>query len=147
LIPDVSFQFETGVKQFSTTKELRLYLKKLLDSYEKTRDMVEFIAADMLRDRKTTEEAQSKGWFKVNELFVNKSDQTRASMDILFQILRESKPKIRSVEESLRAFERFESMAIPDDAGVLLYLRDGVPDRIVVGEGAESPQKHGKKAA
>lgn len=142
MIPDVSFQFETGVKRFATTKDLRLYLKQLLDSYEKSRDMMDVITADMLRDDSAPEGNQSKGWFKVDEMFVNKTDQTMAGLDILFQILRDSTPKIRSVEASLKAFEKFDALAIPDTVTVLLYLREGVPVRIVVGESPEPKAKN-----
>jgi hypothetical protein len=134
LIPDVSFAFQTGVKRFASTKELRLYLKELLESYERSRDMMDFITADMLREGHSEQANQSKGWFKVDELFLNKSDQTRAGLDILFQILRDATPKIRAAEASLKAFEKFEALGIPDNVTVLLYLRDGVPTRIVVGE-------------
>ena len=142
MIPDVSFPFETGVKRFSSTKELRLFLKNLLDSYEKARDKMDFITAEMLRGGDAPEVAQSKGWFKVDELFLNKSDQTRAGLDILFQIMRESKPRIRLVEASLKAFEKFDGLGIPDDTAVLLYLRDGIPSRIVIGGdvGTEAPK-------
>jgi len=133
MLPDLSFPFETGIRRFKSTKELRLFLKDLLVSYEKARDAVDFITADMLRDGQSVAEAQSKGWFKVDELFVNKSDQMRAGLDILFQILRETTPKMRAVEDSLRAFDKFETMGVPDDTTILLYLRDGVPARIVVG--------------
>jgi hypothetical protein len=150
LIPDVSFQFETGVRRFNTTRELRVFLRELLTSYERSRDAVDLITADMLRDGQGMTEAQSKGWFKVDELYVNKSDQTRAGLDILFQILRESTPKLRIVEDALRAFDKFEAMGVPEDTTVLLYMRDGIPSRLVLGEYqepvTEGPTKGEKKA-
>ena len=151
MIPDVSFQFESGVRRFNSTKELRIFLRDLLTSYEKSRDAVDLITADMLREGQAMPESQSQGWFKVDELFVNKSDQTRAGLDILFQILRETLPKMRAVEDALRAFDKFELMGIPDDTVVLLYIKDGVPVRLVVGESqepkpeAKEKQEKGKK--
>ena len=131
--------------RFNSTKELRLFLRDLLTSYEKSRDAVDLITADMLRNGQGMQEAQSKGWFKVDEIFVNKSDQTTAGLDILFQILRDTTPKMRAVEDALRAFDKFEVMGIPDDTIVLLYMRDGVPVRLVVGEPVESKAKPPEK--
>lgn len=145
MIPDVSYQFETGVRRFGSTKELRLYLKKLLEAYQKTTDTIDFITAEFLREGSSSEAAQSKGWFKVDELFINKTDQTRAGLDILFQVIREATPKIRLVENALIAFDKFESFAISDDIPVLLYLREGIPVRIVVGEVTKGPTEEPKK--
>ena len=133
MIPDVSFMFETGVKRFNNIEDLRMYLRKLLTSYEKSKDAMDFVTAELLRDGKMPDSPQSRGWFRVDDLLVNKSDQTRAGVDILFQILRDSAPRMRFVEASLKSIEKFSGFKIPEDAAVLLYLKDGVPIRMVVG--------------
>ena len=133
MIPDSSFEYSTGVKRFETIRDARLYVKKLLESYEKTRDNISALAGDIMRDSGGGDESQSKGWYKVGSLFANKTDTTRAGLDILFQVLRESKPKIAAVEEALRSLNKFEEAEFIESETVLLYIHQGVPERIVVG--------------
>ena len=132
MIPDVRFEFYTGVQQFYSARELRLYLKRLLDSYERTLDLVHSATSDMIRGS-DEEEGQSKGWFKVGNLFANRSDPITAVRDILFQIIRDTRPKVAHLQESLRTFDTFSELPVPDNSVFLLYLREGVPVRIVIG--------------
>jgi len=132
MIPDVRFEFYTGVQQFYSARELRLYLKRLLENYERTLDLVHSATSDMIRDEEDAE-GQSKGWFKVGNLFANRSDPITAVRDILFQIIRDTRPKVAHLQESLRTFETFTELPLPENSVFLLYLREGVPVRIVIG--------------
>lgn len=133
MMPEVTFDYVTGIKKFRSSLELRLYLKQLLASYEKARDMVDSITGDMIRYENDMDKPQSRGWFKVGTIFANKTDPSRAGLDILFQILKEAKPKVQLVEASLKTLEKMEESSIPADTPLLLYIRDGVPERIVIG--------------
>jgi hypothetical protein len=147
VIPNVTFQFETGIRRFDSSREVRLFLKQLLESYEKSRDLIDAVSGEILRNGRLPEQAQSKGWFKVGNLFLNKTDPTRAGLDIMFQILRETRPKISALEEALKAIGRFEEFTIPEKTAFLLYLRDGIPERIVVGEAASPKEAEEKPGA
>jgi hypothetical protein len=132
MIPDVKFEFYTGVQQFYSARELRLYLKRLLESYERNLDLVHNATSEMIRGDEDSE-GQSKGWFKVGNLFANRSDPITAVRDILFQVIRDTRPKVAHLQESLRTFETFTELPLPDNSVFLLYLREGVPVRIVIG--------------
>ncbi len=148
MMPEVSFDYITGIKKFSSPRELRLYLRALLESYQMSRDNIDSVTGDMIRGG-GEESAQSKGWFKVGSMFANKSDPNRAGLDILFQIIKEAKPKIQAVEASLKTLDKMEETMIPVDATLMLYLRDGVPERIVIGGEAkeEKPEDSASQPA
>ncbi len=141
MIPEVKFEFTTGVERFDSLQNLRSYLKQLLDAYQREFDKVNSLTGELLRNEDMeSDKARSKGWFEAGNMFVNKSDPARAGLDIMLQVIKEAKPKIASLEESLKAFEQFENLQISEDAIFLLYLREGVPERIIVGPSSqESP--------
>ena len=53
-------------------------------------------------------------------------------MEVVFQIVNEMKPRVAKTEEVLKTFENVEGLPIPDNATFLLYLRGGVPERLIV---------------
>lgn len=115
-------------------------MKELTDTYLREYDKVSSLTGDLLREEDMeSHKARSKGWFKAGNMFANKADPTRAGLDIMVQVMREAKPKINSLEESLKAFEQIESLQIPDEATILLYIREGVPERLVIGEATPPP--------
>jgi hypothetical protein len=143
VIPEVRFEFVTGIRRFASVRDLRTFLKQLMDSYQKEYDKVSSLTGDLLREEDMeADKARSKGWLKAGNLFANKVDPTRAGLDVMLQVMKEAKPKIASLETSLKAFEQIESLQIPEDAALIIYLREGVPERLIVGPatGKSRPQ-------
>jgi hypothetical protein len=62
-------------------------------------------------------------------------------MEVVFQIVNEMKPRLAKTEEVLKSFDSVEGLPIPDDATFLLYLRGGVPERLIVDTVETKPQK------
>jgi hypothetical protein len=51
------------------------------------------------------------------------------------------KPRVAKTEAVLRSFDTVEGLPIPEDATFLLYLRGGVPERLIVDTVETKPQK------
>lgn len=134
MIPETGTSMVSGVIRFYDLNDIRRYLKDLLDTYQREYDKSSNIIGGMLRSegQKGMEVIISKGWAKVGSLFVNMSDVEKGRMEIVFQIVNEMKPRVVKTEEVLKAFEGVEGLPIPDDATFLLYLRGGVPERLIV---------------
>jgi len=143
VIPETGVSAVTGVLRFYSLIDVRRYLKELMDTYQREYDKSSNIIGSLLRSDggKGMEVIMSKGWAKVGSLFVNVSDSEKGSMEVVFQIVNEMKPRLAKTEEVLRGFESVEGLPIPDDATFLLYLRGGVPERLIVDTVETKPQK------
>ncbi len=145
MIPETGISMVSGVIRFYTLSDVRRYLKEQLDTYQREYDKSSNVIGAMLRSegQKGMEMIMSKGWAKVGSIFVNMSDPQKAGMEIVFQLVNEMKPRVVKTEEVLKAFESVEGLPIPDDATFLLYLRAGVPERLVVDTNERRPPKYG----
>ncbi len=144
MIPETGISMVSGVIRFYTLSDVRRYLKEQLDTYQREYDKSSNVIGSMLRSegQKGMEMIMSKGWAKVGSIFVNMSDPQKAGMEIVFQLVNEMKPRVVKTEEVLKAFESVEGLPIPDDATFLLYLRAGVPERLVVDTNETRPPKY-----
>ena len=133
----------SGVLRFYSLSDVRRYLKELLDTYEREYDKSSNMVGSLLRSDggKTMEVIMSKGWTKAGNLFVNMTDSERGAMEVVFQIVEEMKPRLAKTEAVLRSFDAVEGLPIPEDATFLLYLRGGVPERLIVDTVETKPQK------
>ncbi len=134
LTPETGVSMVSGVIRFYSLSDVRRYLKDLLDTYQRSYDKASNVIGSMLRSdgQRSTEMIVSKGWAKVGSMFVNLSDPEKGGMEVVFQIVNEMKPRVARTEEVLKTFESVEGLPIPDDATFLLYLRGGIPERLVV---------------
>ena len=133
----------SGVLRFYSLNDVRRYLKELLDTYQREYDKSSNMIGSLLRSDggKTMEIIMSKGWSKVGNLFVNLADPEKGAMEVVFQIVEEMKPRLAKTEAVLRSFDTVEGLPIPEDATFLLYLRGGVPERLIVDTVETKPQK------
>ena len=133
-VPETGVSMASGVFRFYSLGDIRKYIKDLLDSYQREYDRSSNVIGSLLRSdgQKGMEVIMSKGWAKVGSVFVNVTDPEKGGMEIVFQIVNELKPKVAKTEEVLKTFESVEGLPIPAEATFLLYLRSGVPERIVV---------------
>ena len=142
--PEAGVSVMSAVMRFYSLGDLRRYLKDMLDTYQREYDRSSNIIGSLLRSDggKSMEVIQSKGWTKIGSLFVNMNDVEKGRMEVVFQIVNEMKPRVAKTEEILRGFENVEGLPIPDDATFLLYLRGGVPERLIVDTVETKPQKY-----
>jgi DNA replication initiation complex subunit (GINS family) len=143
VIPETGVSTVSGVLRFYSLSDVRRYLKGLLDTYQKEYDKSSNVIGSLLRSEggKSMEVIMSKGWAKVGNLFVNLTDSERGTMEVVFQIVEEMKPRVAKTEAVLRSFDTVEGLPIPEDATFLLYLRGGVPERLIVDTVETKPQK------
>ena len=143
MIPETGVSAISGVKRFYSLSDVRRYLKELLDNYQREYDKSSNVIGSLLRSDggKGMEVIMSKGWAKVGALFVNITDSEKGGMEVVFQIVNEMKPRVVKTEEVLKSFDSIEGLPIPDDATFLLYLRGGVPERLIVDTIETKPQK------
>lgn len=132
MIPEINFSTETAVLKFYSLADLRRYLKRLLESYEREMDKLANVMGNMMRDEKIdAENPSTKGWAKAGNVFVNKQEPEKGTLDVLFHLTHEIRPKIKHVEETLTSADQFDSLEISENSTFLLYVRDGVPERII----------------
>jgi hypothetical protein len=133
----------SGVLRFYSLSHVRRYLKELLDAYQREYDKSSNMIGSLLRsdERKTMEVIMSKGWTKAGNLFVNMTDSEKGAMEVVFQLVEEMRPRIAKTEAVLRSFDAVEGLPIPEDATFLLYLRGGVPERLIVDTVETKPEK------
>lgn len=134
----------TGIIRFYSLTDVRKFLKQLLDTYQREYDRSSNVIGSMLRSdgQKGMEVIMSKGWAKIGALFVNVTDPEKGGMEIVFQIINEMKPRVTKTEEVLKTFDSVEGLPVPDDATFLLYLRSGIPERMVVDTKETRPPKY-----
>ncbi len=141
--PETGTTAVSGVLRFYYLADVRRYLKELLDQYQRENDKSSNMIGSLLRSDggKSMEVIMSKGWSKVGNLFVNMVDSEKGSMEVVFQIVEEMKPRVAKTEAVLKSFDAVEGLPIPEDATFLLYLRGGVPERLIVDTIETRPQK------
>ena len=132
MIPPISFATATSLRRFNSVVELRKHLKKLYDDALQEMDKVNSTIGLVMRDNPDeTQEQSVKGWVKFGNVFVNKSDTERATLDILFAIHREMKPRIARIEGALKSAEKLDELGIYPEEPMILMERFGVPERFI----------------
>ena len=127
---------------------MRSYIKGLLDTYQRDYDRSSNVIGGLLREqgKRGDEVIRAKGWSKVGGVFVNSTDPGQGTMEIIFQLMNEMKVRITKTEEVLKFFDMVENLPTPGDSTFLLFLRVGVPERIIVDSDVKRPEKFGYKA-
>ncbi len=134
MIDETGISFFSGVVKFYSLADVRKYLKEMLEKYQREFDRSSNVIGSLLRSegQRGMEVIMSKGWAKVGSMYVNVSDPEKGGMEVIFQLLTEMKPRLAKTEEVIKTFESVEALPIPTEATFLLYLRGGVPERLVV---------------
>lgn len=142
--PEAGVEVISGILRFYSLEGMRRYIKTLLDTYQREYDRSSNVIGGMLRDksRNGQEVIQSRGWTKVGDVIVNSVDPGRGSMEVIFQLLGEMKPRIKLTEDMLKSFDLIENLPIPEDATFLLFLRLGVPERIIIDSTVKRPESY-----
>ena len=147
MVSETGVSMYSGVIRFYSLADLRKYLKELLERYQREFDRSSNVIGSLLRTegQKGMEVIMSKGWAKVGSIFVNIQEPEKGSMEVVFQLVTEMKPRLAKTEEVLKTFEAVEQLPIPEEASFLLYLRGGVPERLVVDTTEPKPTPYALK--
>lgn len=147
--PESGLDLTSGMIRFFSLEDMRRHIKELLDSYNREYDRSSNVIGALLRDqgKKGEEILRSKGWTKVGSVYVNSIDPAHGSMEAVFLLLNEMKPRVAQTEEVLKSFDLIENLPIPPASTFLLLLRSGVPERIIIDSDVKRPEKYAYKAS
>ncbi len=145
-----------GLMKFYSQAEITKYLRELSEHYQKEAEKYGDKLGLMLRpgasaepaprEEKKEEKKQEKGdkkgepkarasaggWVKMGSLLVNMANSGPASTEVMYQIHEDLKLKLARVNEALKSFETNANTVIPQVGTFHLYVRNGVPERIIV---------------
>ena len=124
--------------------DVRKYMKNLLERYQRDYDRSSNVIGSLLRAEggKGMEVIMSKGWAKVGAMFVDVTDPDKGGMELTFQLVTEMRPRISKTEEVIKTFESVEALPIATEATFLLYLHNGIPERLVIDTTETKPEAY-----
>jgi len=127
-----------GLVKLSSVDSLRLYLKDLMTNYEKESDkygervgrLMRILEERMAgRDVKKLREVE---WRKSGMVMLNTDEPLRGTLELMIEAMEDYKAKAKRTAEVLANINELEDLGLPYIATILVYLRHGVPLRIVV---------------
>ena len=137
-MPQQQFELPSKLVKFYSRDEIVKFLKSLLEGYQKEAEKYGDRLGTLMRTN-PQEAAKidpkgksiSKGWMKLGTLMVNVSDPSRATTEVMYQAHDDIKQKLASATAALSSFEQGANSVIPENMIYLLFLRNGIPERII----------------
>ena len=137
-MPQQQFELPSKIVKFYSRDEIVKFLKALLEGYKKEAESYGDRLGTLMRTN-PQEAAKidpkgknvSKGWTKLGSMMVNVSDPARAMTEVMYQTHDDIKQKLAGATEALKSFEQGANSVIPENMIYLLFLRNGVPERII----------------
>ena len=136
--------------KFGSQAEVMKYMKEVAEFYQKEAEKYGDKLGGMLRtgpgespkeekkqdkgDKKGDQKPKggSGGWTKMGSLMLNTANSGPAMTEVMYQIHEEFKQKLARTSEAIKSFEVNASTLIPQNASFQLYVRNGVPERLIV---------------
>jgi hypothetical protein len=141
--------------KFYTQAEITKYMKDVADYYQKEAEKYGDKLGGMLRtgpgetapkkeekqdknDKKNDKNDQKGkpsgggGWITMGSLKINTVNTGPATTEVMYQIHEDLKQKLARTNEALKSFEQNASTLIPQTGTFQLYVRNGVPERLIV---------------
>ena len=141
----------TGLMKFYTQAEVTKYMKEVAEYYTKEAEKYGDKLGGMLRtgpgesapkEEKKQDKGDKKGdqkpkgaaggWIKMGTIMINNANSGPAMTEVMYQIHEELKQKLVRTNEAIKSFEQNASTLIPQNAIFQLYVRNGVPERLIV---------------
>ena len=145
------------VKFYSAAEAVK-YLRDAVEGYQRESEMYGDRLGSMLRTTQATvsppkeEKKQDKGdkkndqksrpgtatWVKMGSLLLSPTNPGTATAEVIYTILEDLKSKLARTSEALKSFELNLNTLIPSNVTFQMYMRNGVPERIIIeGEGVK----------
>jgi len=143
--------------KFYTQAEITKYMKEVAEYYQKEAEKYGDKLGGMLRtgpgesaskedkkqdkgDKKGDQKGRpgGSGWVKMGTLMLNTANTGPAMTEVMYQIHEDLKQKLARTNDAIKSFESGASTLIPQNATFQLYVRNGVPERIIVGAEEEA---------
>jgi hypothetical protein len=127
-----------GLVKFSSMDSLRLYLKDLMTQYEKEADRYGEKVGYLMRilekegRGKDLRKLREIEWRRVGMVVVNDKDPIRGTLEVMIEAMEDCKAKATRTAEALTSVNELEEIGVPETASILVYLRHGVPLRVVI---------------
>jgi hypothetical protein len=144
-------QVTSGVVRFYSREEVRKFLKSLVEHYQQQATDYGDRLGGLMRLKEQPKQAQDtspqdrarqpRGWIRMGSLLVNVSDPLTGSIEMMMQLHDEFKQKLAKATEALKSYEEMASSVIPEGGTYTLQLGNGLPERIVVEQSAQTRQR------
>lgn len=140
--------------KFYSQAEITKYLKDVAEFYQKEAEKYGDRLGGMLRtapgesapkeekkqdkgDKKSDPKGKptGRGWVRMGTLLLNTANSGPATTEVMYQIHEDLKQKLARTNEALKSFEQNAATLIPQNVVIQLYVRNGVPERIIVEAG------------
>ncbi|MBI4257387.1 MAG: hypothetical protein HY619_00375 [Thaumarchaeota archaeon] len=155
----------SGLKRFYSIDQIRSYINGLSEFYENEASRYGDWLGDLLRKAPPVEteapekekkpklpkgkskvpkgapKPTSKGWIKIGSIQVNTNEPTTGSAEVLFEVLEEFKLKHSKAKEALQSLDNLTNISIPENASYLLYVKEGLVERLIVDVQKTKPTK------
>jgi hypothetical protein len=142
-LTDTALLTESGLVNFDSMAALRKYMGDILKHYEQEADKYGERIGRLMREKQRTDRGKKalkiaqQNWTKMGFVYVNTRDPVTGTLEVLLEALEDYKAKAARTYEILRTFDNLEDLDIPKGAPLMLFVKNGVPFRIVSGS-AES---------
>jgi hypothetical protein len=140
----------TGLFKFQNLEELLKYLRDASEYYQKEAEKYGDKLGSALRtspgeakpasEEKKNEKGDKKGdqkkagggsWVKMGTLMLSTSGSPSASTEVMYQVHEDLKLKLAKTNEAIKSLEQNASTLIPQGSIFSLYVRNGVPERVI----------------
>jgi len=127
-----------GLVKLKSMRALRLYLKELMVNYEKEADGYGEKVGRMMRvlekgmQGRSLEKLREVNWKKSGMLMVNMNEPGRGTLELMIEAMEDSKARATRTAQVLAGVSELENLGMPDNAAIIVYLRHGVPLKVVV---------------
>ena len=127
-----------GLVKLNSMRALKLYLKDLMVNYERETDRYGGKVGRLMRilekdlNGKELKRLREVDWKKSGMLMVNATEPGRGTLELMIEAMEDYKAKATRTAEVLASIGELEKLGTPETAAFLVYLRHGVPLRLVV---------------
>ena len=143
---DTEFNPTPVILRLDSLSALRIYLKRILEHYQEDVDKYGDTSANLMREiakrsltgsshenssRNSGTGSSSPPWSKLGPLFLDTQDPLLGTNELVLQALEESQFKMSQTLKVLKTFDEVQNAGVSEESSLLLYLRNGVPDRLV----------------
>ena len=127
-----------GLVKLNSISALKLFLRDLIGLYERETDRYGDKVGRLMRmmdsemEGKGTMKVREVEWKKRGMIMVSTEEPVRGTLELIIETMEDYKAKAKRTLEVLTYISELEDLGIPEDAAILVYLRHGVPLRVVV---------------
>jgi len=134
----VRLKFVPGLVKLNSISSLKLYLRDLMNFYERETDRYGDKVGRLIRhldsqaDGNEVKKLREVEWKKTGMVMLSTSEPERGTLELLIEAMEDYKAKATRTAEVLTNIDKLDEVGVPADAAILVYMRHGVPLRILI---------------